>query len=327
MKVINWGILGPGRIAHKFATALKGINDAKIYAVASRSNERSQSFAKKFGIEKTYVSYDEMADDPKVDVIYIATPHSFHYEQTLMCLKKGKHVLCEKPFTINSGQLGILIEQARKNNLFLMEAIWTRFLPTIENTIDIIKSGKIGKIKVIEADFGFKAEYDPQSRVFNPDLGGGSLLDIGIYPVFLSLLLLGFPDDISAVAVKTDKGIDESMAISLGYKNGAIASLHSTFAAQTATKATIYCENGRIIINPKFNAPSSLQIIYNGQDPEEQKFSYQLNGYEGEAIEVMRCLNKGLTESPMLSWNFSIQLMELLDNLREKSGVIYPLYD
>jgi predicted dehydrogenase len=327
MDIINWGIIGPGKIAHKFATALKSLPNARIHTIASRSIEKAQSFANQYGAARAFGNYEEMLSDSNLNVVYIATPHSFHFENSLMCLNRGIPVLCEKPVTINSKQLRILIDTARKNNVFLMEAIWTRFLPTIVTTLEVLGSGNLGKIKVIEADFGFKAEYNPASRLFDPALGGGSLLDIGIYPVFLSLLLSGYPSDIKAVAVKTDTGVDESMAISLGYTDGSIASLHCTFATNTETKAIIYCENGRIQIYPRWFAPSSMQIIYHGRHPEEIKFTYDQNGYEGEAIEVMQCLNEKLTESPVLSWDFSLKLMKLLDEIRKIAGISYPLYD
>jgi predicted dehydrogenase len=327
MKILNWGILGPGKIAHKFTAAVAGIENARIYAVASRSIEKANQFAKQYGAQKAFGSYEEMINDAELDVVYIATPHSLHYDNTLMCLNKGIPVLCEKPFTINSKQLNILVDTARKKKVFLMEGIWTRFLPTIETTLEILKSGHLGKIKVLTADFGFRADYDPDSRLFNPALGGGSLLDIGIYPVFLSLLLLGYPDDIKAVAVKADTGVDKSMAISLKYNDGTIAGLNCTFAAHTETAADVYCEKGHIHINPRWVGPSSLRIYQDNHEPEEKNFIYGLNGYVSEVEEVMRCLNEGLAESPKLNLDFSLQLMKLLDELRRICGVSYPLYD
>ena len=325
MRKINWGILGPGKIASKFATTLNRLEDAKIHAVASRSIDKARNFADQYGISKAYGSYDEMLDDPDLDVVYIATPHTFHFKQTIMCLNKGIPVLCEKPITINSLQLKILTDLAIRNKTFMMQALWTRFLPSISTTLETIKSGKIGPIKVIEADFGFKADYDPYSRLFNPELGGGSLLDIGIYPLFLSLLLKGYPDTISAVDVKSSTGTDESVAISLGYRDGAIASLFCTFAANTGTKASIFCENGQIHLNNRWFAPASMQIKFNGEDPEDIDFDFtSKTGYEGEATEVMRCINQGLIESPMLSHDFSMKLMKLLDEIRKICKIYYP---
>lgn len=327
MKTINWGILGPGKIAHKFTAALSGVENARIYAVASRSIEKANQFAKQYGAQKAYGNYEEMFNDTELDVVYIATPHSHHFENTLKFLNNRIPVLCEKPITINSRQLNTLVGTARDKNVFLMEAIWTRFLPTIETTLETLKSGQLGKVKVLTADFGFRADYDPDSRLFNPALGGGSLLDIGIYPVFLSLLLLGYPEDIKALAVKADTGVDYSMAISLKYKDGAIASLNCTFGAHTETAADVYCEKGHIHINPRWVSPSSLRIYRDNNEPEDKKFTYGINGYVSEIEEVMQCLNEGKTESPKLNLDFSLQLMRLLDELRRICDISYPLYD
>jgi predicted dehydrogenase len=274
-----------------------------------------------------YGKYSDILSDPELDIVYIATPHSFHFENSIMCLEKGIPVLCEKPITINYKQLKSLVDLARYKKVFLMEAIMTRFLPTIETTVDIINSGELGEIKVINADFGFRADYNPESRLFNPSLGGGCLLDIGIYPVFLSLLLLGYPDEIKAVCFKAKTGVDESMAISMRYNSGAVASLHCTFTAHTEVSANIYCEKGKIRINPRWTTLSSLSVQRDNQDIEEKKFNYDLNGYDYEANEVMSCLNKGLTESPKLNLEFSLELMKLLDEIRRICGISYPLYD
>jgi len=327
MKPINWGIIGPGKIANKFATALTGLDDARISSVASRSSVRAELFAEKWGIKNAFGNYADIFNDPELDVIYIATPHSLHFENTMMCLEKSIPILCEKPFTINSKQLSLLVNLARKNKTFMMEAIMTRFLPTIETTLNIINSGELGKIRVIDADFGFKAEYNPESRLFNPDLGGGCLLDIGIYPVFLCLLLLGYPDEIKATSIKTSTGVDESTSISLRYNDGAIASLFCTFAAHTETSASIYCEKGKIRINPRWPSLSNLTVSRENHKVEDKKFNYVLNGYDYEAMEVMNCLKQGLTESPGLNLEFSLQLMKLLDAIRKTADISYPLYD
>jgi len=327
MHRINWGILAPGHIARGFVAGLKVLEEAELYAVASRSYDKAAAFAEEFGFRKVYGSYSELADDPDVDVIYIATPHHLHFENTMMCLKKGKPVLCEKPFTINSKQLEILVKTARENKVFLMEALWTRFLPGIIRTMELIKEGKIGEIKMLNADFGFKAVYNPESRLYNPFLGGGSLLDIGIYPVFLSLLLLGYPKEIKAVAIKAPTGVDESVSISLSYDNGALASLHCTFASFTTTDATIYGDRGKIQLKSQWFRPTGIVLNMHNESPEELSFPVKANGYEYEAAEVMQCLAKGMTESLLLGLDFSLQLMKLLDAIREQCTIVYPDYD
>ena len=323
----RWGILAPGHIARGFVAGLKVLEGAELYAVASRSYEKASAFAEEFGFQKVYGSYAELADDPDVDVIYIATPHHLHFENTLMCIQKGKAVLCEKPFTINSKQLEILVRTARENKVFLMEAIWTRFLPGIRRTMELIKEGQIGEIKMLNADFGFQAVYNPESRLYNPFLGGGSLLDIGIYPVFLSLLLLGYPKEIKAVAKKAPTGVDESVSISLSYESGALASLHCTFTCYTKTDANIYGDKGKIQLKSQWFRPTGIILSRKDESPEELSFPAKANGYEYEALEVMECLEKGLTESATLGLDFSLQLMKLLDAIRERCNIVYSDYD
>jgi len=319
--------MAPGHIARGFATGLKVAEGAELYAVASRSYERAADFAREFGFQKAYGSYEELAEDPDVDVIYIATPNHLHFENTMMCLQKGKPVLCEKPFTINLKQLEILVKTAREKKIFLMEAIWTRFLPKIEKTLELIESGQIGQIKILNSDFGFQAPYNPESRLFNPFYGGGSLLDIGIYNLFLSLLLLGYPNEIQAVATKAPTGVDESVSISLAYESGALAGLHCTFAAYTQTDANIYGDKGKIQLLSQWFRPNGIEISMNKEKPLLLSFKGKANGYEYEAEEVMRCLKLGLNESPVLSLDFSLQLMKLLDSIREKCNIVYPDYD
>ncbi len=233
-----------------------------------------------------------------MDIIYISTPHTFHFENALMCLENGKPVLCEKPFTITRGQLQRLVDTARRKKVFLMEALWTRFLPTIQKIIEIRDSGELGSIRAIYADFGFKAPVDYNDRLYNLNLGGGALLDIGIYPVFLSLLLLGKPSEIKSTAVIAETGADESCSILFKYGSGAIANLACTFTSDTPIEANIIFEKGRIRINRRWFAPSSLTITGSNEKSRELTFEYKGNGYHFEAIEAMKCLEDGLTECP-----------------------------
>jgi predicted dehydrogenase len=327
LRTTNWGIIGPGRIAHKFAQGIASIPDAKLFAVASRSKERARSFANEYGAPHYYEGYEKMVQNPGVDIIYIATPHTFHYENTLMCLENGIPVLCEKPFTITREQLQILVNTARKRKVFLMEAIWTRFLPTIKKIIEINESGKLGKIKAIYADFGFKAPLDYSGRLYNLELGGGALLDIGIYPVFLSLLLLGKPEEIKSMAIISETGADESCSILFKYSCGAMAGLNCTITAETPIEAVIVFEKGRIKINRGWFAPSSLTLFSDKEKKKEVAFKYDGNGYHFEAIEAMKCLKAGLTECPELPLDFSLDLMGLLDEIRGQCGIRYPGID
>lgn len=211
----NWGIIGLGNIANKFANDLVLIPNANLYGVASRSIIKAKEFANKYNVPNYYDSYNELVENKNIDIVYIATPHSFHFSNTMMALNKKKGVLCEKPICINSNQLTLLSKKALENNIFLMEAKWTRFLPSFNKVLELIASGTIGKVKAVKADFGYSFPYDESHRLYNPRLGGGSLLDIGIYPVFLALVILGIPDKILACANKTNLGVDSTCNIIL----------------------------------------------------------------------------------------------------------------
>ena len=200
-KTINWGIIAPGKIAQKFASDLKLVEGANLLAVASRDETRAKEFALEYNAQKHYGSYLDLVKDPDVDVVYIASPHPFHFEQSLLCLNHGKHVLCEKPMCMNVQEVKQLIDVAQSKNLFLMEALWTRFIPSFVKCKNLVEQGEIGEILYIQADFGFRAEYDVQRRTFNKELGGGSLLDIGIYPVFFALEIAGKPWEIKATGI------------------------------------------------------------------------------------------------------------------------------
>jgi predicted dehydrogenase len=323
-KIYNWGIIGPGKIARKFAAGLQFLPNAKLHSVASRDYARAEEFGKEFHAEKIYGSYIELVKDTELDIIYIATPHSQHYENALLCLNHGKHVLCEKAFTTNSRELFELVELAREKKLFLMEALWTRFLPSFEKVMDIVKSGQLGEIKMLHADFGFPAVYNINSRLFNPLLAGGSLLDIGIYPLFLSLMILGQPEEMNIMAVIGETGVDESLAMNFRHSNGALSVLSSTFLARTNTVADIYGTLGSISMKSRWFALTSLILRMEGLPDEEIKIEFTGNGMNYEAAEVMNCLDAGLTESPKMSLDFSLELMGLMDVIREKAGVIYP---
>jgi predicted dehydrogenase len=314
--------LGPGKIAHKFAKGLAKVPGAKLYAVASRSIAKAEEFAKEFNAPKFYGSYEDLVKDEEVDIIYIATPHVFHYEHSLLCLKHKKAVLCEKPFAMNKEQVNEMILTAKKENIFLMEALWTYFLPHYQYVLELVKSEKFGKITGLEADFGFEAPFLPEKRLFNKDLGGGSLLDIGIYPVFAALTLLGKPDTISAKAEFNETGVDESCSIVFNYQNGVRAHLLSTINKDTPTTAIINFEKARLTINRRFHEPTSVTILYNDQE-ETISFDVNTNGYNFEAEHVQQMLAQGRTESTVMSFEKSLELIGLLDGIREEIGLVY----
>lgn len=327
MKNINWGILAPGKIARKFADDLKQVPGAKIHAVASRSEERAAAFAAQYGATHAYGTYEGLLECPELDVVYIASPHVGHYEHSLMLLNKGIAVLCEKPLAINSNQVKEMIAAARKNNTFFMEAIWTRFIPVIKKTLELIERDMIGEVFSVKADFGFKASFDPSSRLLDNKLGGGSLLDIGIYPAFLALLLLGKPEKIQAHAHIGRTNVDEECAAIFEYANGKMAQIHSSIRSFSKTEAFIYGEQGVIHIHSRWHESKSMTLLLNGERPKDYYFDYSELGYRFEAEETMRCLREGLKESPALPWSFSEDLMAVLDEIRKQTDIHYPEHD
>jgi predicted dehydrogenase len=322
---IRWGILACGKIAEKFADDLVAhVPDGVVYAVASRDLMKAQIFGQKYGATKIFNSYQELVDCPEVDVIYIASPHALHYEHTLLCLEAGKAVLCEKAFAINTIMVKEMIEKSKEKNLFLMEAIWTRFHPSIAQTLEIIQSGQIGNIVHIAADFGFKAVYDEEARLFNPSLTGGSLYDIGIYPLFISKLILGNPKEIKAVATFAPTGVDTNTSIALSYENGATASLFSTLNTETNTTCTIYGSKGKIFLHGRFHETKGLTLEIEGQEKQVFETERLGHGYSYEAQEVQNCLKSEKIESDKLPLQFSLELMELLCEIRQQIGLVYP---
>jgi predicted dehydrogenase len=321
---MRWGILGPGKIAAKFAADLALVDGAELVAVASRSQGRADEFGTRFSARYRFGSYGELADCPDVDVVYVASPHSEHHAHTLLCLNAGKAVLCEKAFAFNARQAAEMIAVARERGVFLMEALWTRFLPVTLKALEIVQAGEIGELVHLAADFGFAAPPDPKGRLFNPDLAGGSLLDIGLYPLFISTLFLGKSDEIRATGTLAPTGVDLSCAMALRFPNGATASLASTLAARTDTTCTLYGTRGKVFIHPRFHESAGLTVFRDGQEPEIIETGREGEGYCYEARHVQDCLQQGLTESPLLPLAFSLEQMERLDEVRRQMGVRYP---
>jgi predicted dehydrogenase len=249
---IQWGIIGLGKIAHKFALDLLLSDDAELYGVASRDKEKAEEFRRKYSAKKSFGSYEELVQDQEIDVVYIATPHPFHFENTMLCLDHNKGVLCEKPMGMNLAQTMAVTAKAQSKGLFLMEGLWTWFISATEKLIELLERKVIGDVLFIRADFGFKADLNPDGRIYNKSLGGGSLLDVGIYPVYMSLLVLGIPTQIQSMARFTASGVDSYCSIMFDYGNDAKASLESTAEADTPIEAHIYGENGSIKLHSRF---------------------------------------------------------------------------
>ncbi len=324
-KTYNWAILGCGKIARKFSTDLKLLPNAHLYATAARDLNRAKEFAGEFGFEKAYGSYEEMVTDPKVDIVYIATPHSFHREHAILCLTHKKAVLCEKAFSLNSIEASEMIDCARENKSFLMEAFWTRFQPSFQKALSIIRSGELGKLRIVRSDFAFNSPKDPEKRLYNPELGGGSLLDIGIYPVFAALITLGKPSCIKTIPQFSPTGIEESIAIAFGYPGGEMASLVSSFACYSSIQTEFWCEKGYIRLNKRWHSPTQV-ILWKEGDPGEQILVSEPVkgfGYNLEAAHVMERLDAGKTESELMPLSFSLDLMNMLDEIRKDAGIIF----
>ena len=329
MNKVNWGIIAPGNIAGKFATALQGVERANLYCVASRNPQRAQTFAEQYGFDKIAMSYQKLIDDPAVDVIYIASPHHLHMQQSIDCLTAGKAVLCEKPMTVNSEQAKQVIAVADQHEQFYMEAVWTRFMPIYKQIRAWLDEGLIGQVQMVQASFGFSfaTTKAADSRLMNPKLAGGALLDMGIYPItFAQWVLQQSPSEITATGSFTTTGVDEKVAMLLTYPDDTIAVLASTLAADTSYDAWICGSEGRIKV-PMFWCAESATLMRNSDQPNKHttvRAPHTMNGYEYEVEEVHRCLDAGLKESPLMPWQSSLDVMQIMDHVRAQIGLKYP---
>lgn len=322
MHKIHWGILGCGKIAHEFAQDLLKTEGAILYAVGSRNQEKATHFKELYQAIKAYDTYEALASDPEIDIIYIATPHMFHKKHTLLCLQERKAVLCEKAFAMNSKEVEEMIAFAKAKNTFLMEALWTHFLPHYTFVLDLVASKKLGDIQHLKADFGFDSPFDASSRLYNKNLGGGSLLDVGIYPVFAALSLLGVPETISATATLGPTGVDHNCSMTLGYTDTVNAQLYSAVNQNTPTTCHITLEKGEIHINSRFHEPTSVTVITDGES-QTHEFPVTVLGYHYEIMHCQEMLSQNRTESTIMTFEKSRQLIHILDQVREKIGLYY----
>ncbi|MEM9547674.1 MAG: Gfo/Idh/MocA family oxidoreductase [Bacteroidota bacterium] len=319
---LRWGILGPGKIANKFVKDLLLIDDCELASVASRSLEKAENFARIYGAKHFYSSYKDLFEDKDIDIIYIATPHNSHMKFALEALNHGKHVLCEKPLAINKEQVSALIHAARTNNVFLMEAFWTRFNPTMEAVLSKIKNDEIGEVNYINADFCFYKDADPDSRLFNLELAGGALLDVGVYPIFLSYMIMGYPEDILATALLHKTGADLQTSAILKYNKG-LSTLNCGFRSHSDMVAKIYGTGGKIFIDDRWHESSGYRVE---KDGEVQAFSHPTlgKGFSYEIQECVRCIQAGKIESEKWSHQDSLNLISICDEVRRQVGVKYP---
>lgn len=323
-KKFNWAVLGPGRIAHQFAKGLNVIDDASLYAVASTNLERAETFAGQYGGAKTYNSYEAMLNDPQVDGVYIATPHRFHFENIMQCLKAGKPVLCEKPLTVNANETRELIKTAQNNKVFLMEALWTRYLPIYSVVRQWLDEKAIGDISLMVGTFGFNAPKDGNDRWQNPELAGGTLLDMGIYPIAISQWVMkAQPKSFVAMAHIGNTNVDELTTVLLKYENNVISQFHSSFLSNHVNDFLIYGSKGYIRIHPNFWGTTQATLTINDQELTVSK-PLRAGGFEYQTEEAMRCIRAGLLESPGMSHADTLANMELMDAIRAQIGLQYP---
>jgi len=323
-KIIRWGILGAGNIAKKFAEGLTSAPDAKLVAVASRTQEKAESFGDTFHIPRRHGGYDALAADPEVDAVYVATPHPMHKSATILSLRGGKAVLCEKPFALNATEAREMIAEARSQKLFLMEAMWSRCFPAMAEIRKLLADGAIGEPRMLQADFGFRAGFDPKSRLFDPALGGGALLDVGVYTISFSSMVFGTPSQVAGLATIGKSGVDEQSAMTLLHPNGALSVLSCSVSCNTPHQARIWGTEGSIQIHSPFWVPKAFTLRRSGKPDSTHEFPSENNGYQFEAIEVGNCLRDGRLESDILPLDESVTVMETMDELRAQWGLRYP---
>ncbi|MFF0158167.1 Gfo/Idh/MocA family protein [Streptomyces sp. NPDC005263] len=322
---VRWGILATGGIAASFTAGLVDLPDAEVVAVASRTDESAKVFAERFGIPRAYGGWADLAHDEDVDVVYVATPHSAHRAAAGMCLEAGRNVLCEKAFTLNAREAEELVALAKERGSFLMEAMWMYCNPLIRRLAGLVRDGAVGEVRSVHADFGLAGPFPPAHRLRDPAQGGGALLDLGVYPVSFAQLLLGEPADVAARAQLSDEGVDLQTAALLSWESGALASVHCSLVGGTATTASVTGSQGRIDIPYGFFHTDRFVLHRDGRDPEEFATGPTDRGsLKHEAVEVMRALRAGETESPLVPLDGTLAVMRTLDAIRDRVGVRYP---
>ncbi len=321
---IHWGVLATGSIAHKFTGALSYLDDVELTAVGSRSLDNAKAFADQYGFKHHHGCYEDLAQNPDVDVVYVATPHTFHCENTLLCIEHGKSVLCEKPFAINARQAQQMITAAQDAGVFLMEAMWTRFIPVIAEVRKVIAAGTIGDVRSMQADFGYASQRDANSRTFNLDLGGGALLDVGIYTISLASMVFGVqPATISSVVHFGPTGVDEQSAYLFGYDQGRFAQLSSAVTTKTKVQAHIHGTKGMIKLHSPFFYSTRADVIV-GDQTQTIEIPLDCNGYEYQARHVNRCLRDQKLQSDIMSLDETLEIMQTIDRVRADWHLKYP---
>ncbi|MGN6132046.1 MAG: Gfo/Idh/MocA family protein [Nocardioidaceae bacterium] len=320
---VRWGVLGTGKIATAFALNLALLPECEIAAVAARRLESAEAFARRHGAARAYGDYRALVADPEVDIVYVATPHALHLEHVGLAFEAGKPVLCEKPLTLNAADAQSLVAQARDRGLFLMEGMWMRCNPLVRRLRQLAEAGAFGTLRQVRADLGFRVDSPPTDRLLDPALGGGALLDMGIYPIAFAHLFLGEPSTVTAAATLSAAGADLDVALSLAYDSGATASLTSSMTSWSPRTASIATDLGRVDVPAPFHHPTTATWTSDGRS-ETLTAEVTGTGLADEALEVVRCLRAGETESPLVPLDDTVAVMELMDRVRRDIGVRYP---
>jgi predicted dehydrogenase len=322
--IFRWGIIGAGNIARQFASCLPHADHAVLTAVGSRSAVKAAAFAKEFDAKRSYGSYEELAADPEIDAVYVATPHSEHMSGAKLAIANKKPVLVEKPFSLSARQAREGVELARHEQVFCMEAMWTRFFPAMGRLRELVADGAIGAARMVMADFGYRSDVVPTSRLYDTRLGGGALLDVGIYPISFACMLFGKPAAVTGLADVGSTEVDEVSAMLLRFNAGEIAVLSSAIRATTPQHAIVIGDSGSIEVNPQWWRPSSLTVKRDGRPDEIISLPNPAAGFQFEANEVRRCVQAGKLESPIMPLDDTIMMMAVMDDLRTQWGVNYP---
>ena len=321
---IRWAILGPGGIAVKFAQALAFNSRTQLVAVGSRNLLRAQAFASQFNIPRAYGSYADLLKDDQVDIVYIATPHNGHCENAILAMQNGKHVLCEKPLAVNAVEAQAMIKTARDKNLFCMEAMWTRFLPMIQQVSELVNNDTIGNLRFLSADFGFKADAAEKSRIIAPELAGGALLDVGVYPISLASMFLGSPRKIACAMNFASTGVDELDSLILSYENHSIAQLMCSCNLATPSEATIIGEKGSIRIHSAWWRGNKYTLKLNDASEKFVEVPSHENGFVYEIAHVHEMLDLKKIESPIMPLGETLDIAKIMDTIRNRFGLKYP---
>lgn len=321
----RWGVIGTGGIATAFTADLRLLPDAEVVAVGSRSQATADAFGDRLDVARRHPSYQALVQDPDVDVVYVSTPHPGHFPAAMLAIEAGKAVLCEKPFTLNASEAGALVAASRRRGVFLMEAMWTRFLPHVVRVRELLADGALGEIRSVQADHGQWFRHDPEHRLLSPELGGGALLDLGIYPVSFASMVLGPPSNVVAVSAPASTGVDAQTSMLLDHPGGRHAVLTTTLEARSPNRAAIVGTLARVEVDPTWYAPTTFSLVrVDGTVLERYDVAHKGGGLRHQAAEVARCLGDGLLESPVMPLDESVSIMATLDEVRRQIGLVYP---